>query len=149
MAAFTGTDLPASDQAKALRSPLQSAPTGDTEPILSYYKSAAVNGAMSDSSSLAPSSGPSSTFVSPVAFHSRSISSTSITTQSSSSAYSSESSKARATAPSAYKPPQTRPASPLGLNGTARRQSIPSEGSADRRRIDEHFSFERLIPPRS
>lgn len=135
MAAFTGTDLPASDQAKALRSPLQSAPTGDTEPILSYYKSAAVNGAMSDSSSLAPSSGPSSTFVSPVAFHSRSISSTSTTTQSSSSAYSSESSKARTTAPSAYKPPQTRPASPLGLNGPARRQSIPSEGSADRRRI--------------
>lgn len=136
MVAFTGTDLPASDQAKALRSPLQSAPTGDTEAILSYYKSAAVNGAMSDASSpLAPNSGPSSTFVSPVAFHSRSISSTSIATQSSSSAYSSESSKARTTAPSAYKPPQTRPASPLNLNGPVRRQSIPSEGSADRRRI--------------
>ncbi|KAG2339876.1 hypothetical protein BDR05DRAFT_967480, partial [Suillus weaverae] len=126
MVAFTGTDLPAS--AKALRSPLQS----DTEAILS---SAAVNGAMSDASSLAPSSGLSSTFVSPVALRSRSISSTSIATQSSSSAYSSESSKARATAPSAYKPPQTRPASPLGLNPPARRQSIPSEGSTDRRRI--------------
>ncbi|KAG2058930.1 hypothetical protein BDR06DRAFT_994300 [Suillus hirtellus] len=137
MVAFTGTDLPASDQAKPLaRSTLQSPPNGDTEAILSYYKSAAVNGAMSDASSLAPSSGPSSTFVSPVAFHSRSISSTSIATQSSSSAYSSESSKARATAPSAYKPPQTRPVSPLGLKGgLARRPSIPSEGSADRRRI--------------
>ncbi|KAG2152903.1 hypothetical protein DEU56DRAFT_879707 [Suillus clintonianus] len=149
MVAFTGTDLPASgqfiipgnpllglvvtelDQAKALRSPLQSA--GDTGAILSYYKSAAANGAMSDAS-LASSSGPSSIFVSPTAFHSRSISSTSIGTQSSS-AYSSESSKARATAPSAYKPPQPRPASPLGLNGAARRSSIPSEGGADRRRI--------------
>ncbi|KAG2077673.1 hypothetical protein BDR04DRAFT_1088775 [Suillus decipiens] len=134
MVAFAGTDLPAS--AKTLRSPLQSAPTGDTEAILSYYKSAAVNGAMSDASSLlTPSSGPSSTSVSPVAFHSRSISSASITTQSSSSAYSFDSSKARATAPSAYKPPQTRPASPPGLNGSVRRQSAPSEGSADRRRI--------------
>lgn len=134
MVAFTGTDLPAS--AKALRSPLRSAPTGDTEAILSYYRSTAVHGVMSDTSSLlAPSSGPSSTSASPVAFHSRSVSSTSITTQSSSSAYSSESSKARATAPSSYRPPQTRPASPLNLNGPARRQSIPSEGSADRRRI--------------
>ncbi|KAG2158916.1 uncharacterized protein EDB93DRAFT_1325021 [Suillus bovinus] len=153
MVALTGTDLPSGqfvipsnpldfvvtelDQTKVLgRSKLQSAPTGDTEAILSYYKTAAVNGAMSDVSSLAPSSAPSSTFVSPVAFHSRSISSTSIATQSSSSAYTSESSKARTTAPSAYKPPQTRPASPLGSNGgLARRQSVPSEGSADRRRI--------------
>ncbi|KAG1753787.1 uncharacterized protein EDB91DRAFT_1099828 [Suillus paluster] len=87
--------------------------------------------------SLAPSSRPSSTFVSPTAFHSRSISSTSITTQisTSSSAYSSESSKARPTAPSAYKPPHPRPISPLGLNGATRRPSIPSEGGADRRRI--------------
>ncbi|KAG0705413.1 hypothetical protein DFH29DRAFT_276508 [Suillus ampliporus] len=91
---------------------------------------------MSDAS-LAPSSGPSSTFVSPTAFHSRSTSSTSITTQfsTSSSAYSSESSKARPTAPSAYKPLQQRPVSPLGLSGATRRPSIPSEGGADRRRV--------------
>jgi len=125
---------------EGLRSPVQHSDIDKdiSETILSYYQSAAADEAMSGAS-LGLSSGPSSyTFVSPTAFHSRSISSTSIATQistTSSSAYSGDSSNATSPPPSAFKHSQSRTILPPGLNGATRRPSIPSEGGADRRRM--------------